>query len=188
VVNAFRILFHGDIDINEFPAYNYLRSVHNISSERSWLRLRLDFGDNAVLFFHKGIEDGVYNSNDVNHYELCQWLWPRLLQKELDTFMEFRNGCMMRKDKEKPGPSGMSRNQAFSLHETWGGRDCLLKIQDLSVIENVKEELGGATLISFSTPEFSMCSQEAYNSLAIVDLTFENVWAVFTAMLPLVFP
>ena len=59
--------FHGDIDIAEFPAYNYLRSVHNISSERSWLRLRLDLGDNAVMFFNKGIEDGIYNSDDVFH-------------------------------------------------------------------------------------------------------------------------
>jgi hypothetical protein len=59
--------FHGDIDIAEFPAYNYLRSVHNISAERSWLRLRLDFGDNAVAFFNKGIDDGVYNSDDISH-------------------------------------------------------------------------------------------------------------------------
>jgi hypothetical protein len=65
--NTISIHFHGDIDIADLPAYNYLRSIHNISSERSWLRLRLDLGDNAVLFFNKGIEDGVYNSDDVNH-------------------------------------------------------------------------------------------------------------------------
>ena len=63
----FRVVFYPDIDISELPAYVYLRSVHNISIERSWLRLRLDFGDNAVLFFNKGIEDGVYNSQDVEH-------------------------------------------------------------------------------------------------------------------------
>jgi len=94
---------------------------------------------------------------------------------------------MMHKDKLKPGPSGMSQNQAFSLPEAWGGRDCLLKIEDLSVIERLKEELGGDALVSFSTPEFSAHAQEAYNSLAIVEITFENVWAVFTAMLPWVF-
>ncbi|KAM6499101.1 hypothetical protein JOM56_004609 [Amanita muscaria] len=186
-VHAFRLIFHGDIKITDVPAYNYLRSIHNISAERSWLRLHLDFGDNAVLFFNKGIEEGVYNSDDANHYQLCQWLWPRLLQKELDKFMEFQNGCMMRKDKEKPGSSGMSRNQAFSLPEMWGGRDCLLGLTDknLSVIQELKAWLGGDKLVSFSKPEFSARAQEAYNSLAIVDLTFENVWGVFTAMLPL---
>ena len=62
-----RLRFHGDIDIAELPAYNYLRSVHNIAVERSWLRLRLDFGDNAIIFFNKGIKDGIYNSDDVKH-------------------------------------------------------------------------------------------------------------------------
>lgn len=94
---------------------------------------------------------------------------------------------MMRKDKEKPGPSGMSRNQAFSLPEEWGGRDCLLKIEDLSVIKKLKEELGGEELVSFSTPEFAARAQKAYDSLGINDLTFNNVWAIFTALLPVVF-
>ena len=103
--------------------------------------------------------------------------------------MEFRNGCMMRKDKEKPGPSGMSRNQAFSLPGDWGGRNCLLKIDDsdISIIKKLKEELGGDELVSFSTPEFSARAREAYDSLDISHLTFENVWIVFAAMLPLVF-
>jgi len=94
---------------------------------------------------------------------------------------------MMHKDKEKPGPTGMSCNQAFSFPEMWGGRDCLLKINDLSIIEGLKQELGGDELVSFSMPEFSAHAQAAYDSLAIIDLTFENVWVVFTAMLPLVF-
>ena len=38
-------------------------------------------------------------------------------------------------------------------------------------------------LISFSMPDLSAHAQEAYDSLAIVDLNFENVWAIFTAML-----
>jgi len=93
--------------------------------------------------------------------------------------MEFRNGCMMRKDKTKPGPSGMSRNQAYSLPEEWNGRNCLLKIDDTSVIRKLKDELGGDELVSFSTP--GPCRR----SLNIRDLTFENVWVVFQAMLPL---
>jgi hypothetical protein len=103
--------------------------------------------------------------------------------------MEFRNGCKMRKDKNKPGPSGMSRNDAFSLPEEWGGRDCLLKLEPeaLSIISELKEELGGDALISFSTPEFAARAQVVYDSLGIIQLTFENVWVVFITMLPLVF-
>jgi hypothetical protein len=92
---------------------------------------------------------------------------------------------MMRKDKTKPGPSGMSRNQAFSLPEEWNGRNCLLKIEDIGSIKTLKEELGGDELVSFSTPEFSVRAQKVYDFLDIRDLTFENVWIVFKEMLPL---
>ena len=99
--------------------------------------------------------------------------------------MEFRNGCMMCKNKTKPGPLGMSRNQAYSLPEEWNGRNCLLKIDDTSVIRKLKDELGGDELVSFSTLEFSVLAEKVFNSLNIWDLTFENVWVVFQAMLPL---
>ena len=64
---VFREIFHPDMDLTVLPAHIYLRSVHNISIERSWLRLRLDLGDNAVLAFEKGKDEGVYNPDDPEH-------------------------------------------------------------------------------------------------------------------------
>lgn len=63
----FRQTFHPNCPIEEVPAHVYLCSVHNISIERSWLRLRLDLRDNAISFFNQGIEDGIYDPNDANH-------------------------------------------------------------------------------------------------------------------------
>ncbi|KAJ7139308.1 hypothetical protein C8R44DRAFT_605998 [Mycena epipterygia] len=80
IVNAIRDIFHPDLAEAGVQAHTYLRSVHNISVERTWLRLRLDFGDTAVLNFNQGIAEGLYDSNDPDQYELCQWLWPKLLQ------------------------------------------------------------------------------------------------------------
>ena len=48
-----RAIFHPDFDLSELPAHVYLRSVHNISIEYSWLHLRLDLGDNVVMLFNK---------------------------------------------------------------------------------------------------------------------------------------
>lgn len=93
----------------------------------------------------------------------------------------------MRKDKNKPGPSGMSRNQAFVLPEKWGGRNCLIPV-DVEVIREIKAAMGGDALLAFVSDEFDARAQEVYDSLLIVELTFQNVWAVFSAMLPLVFP
>ena len=120
--------------------------------------------------------------------ELCQYLWPKLLRQELDKFVEFRNGVRMRRDKKKAGPSGCSRNTAFSLHENYGLTDCLLRIPDMSIIHKLKEEMGGDSLLDFVSPEFSERAECAYKSLSISELTFENVWDIFQALLPLVFP
>ncbi|TDL13749.1 hypothetical protein BD410DRAFT_817268 [Rickenella mellea] len=186
LANALRNIFHPEYDLEELPAHVYLRSVHNISIERQWLRLRLDWGDNVVMFFNKGVEDGVYNAQIPQQYELCQWLWPMLLRTELQKFVDFRNGARVRLDKTKPGPSGMSRNEAFSLPENWGGRDCLLPV-DTEVIRAIKEHMGGDALLEFTSAEFSARAQEVYDSLKIVNLSLENVWGVFTAMYPLLY-
>ena len=94
----------------------------------------------------------------------------------------------MRKDKDKPGPSGMSRNEAFSLPEKWGGRDCLLKIDDLTLIKELKEAVGGEDLLAFVSKEFSDRAQAMYDTLGIEKLTGSNIWDVFRALYPLVFP
>lgn len=120
--------------------------------------------------------------------ELCQYLWPKLLRQELDKFVEFRNGVRMRRDNNKAGPSGCSRNTAFSLHENYGLTDCLLRIPDMSIIQKLKEEMGGDELLEFVWPDFAARCDAAYESLTISELTFENVWEVFQALLPLVFP
>jgi len=60
-------IFHPDFDLAELPAHVYLCSVHNISIECSWLHLRLNLGDNAVLVFEKGKNEGIYNPDDPQH-------------------------------------------------------------------------------------------------------------------------
>lgn len=99
--------------------------------------------------------------------------------------MAFRNGVRMRKQKEKPGPSGMSRNEAFSMPEKWGGRNCLLPV-DVEVVRQIKEEMGGDSLLAFVTDDYSQQAQAAYDTLGVEKLTLENVWDVFQALLPLV--
>ncbi|KAF8714409.1 hypothetical protein AX14_012714 [Amanita brunnescens Koide BX004] len=67
IAKALRDAFHPDVCGVETPAHVYVRSVHNISIERSWLRLRLEFGDSAVVAFKKAEEDGVYLPHIPEH-------------------------------------------------------------------------------------------------------------------------
>jgi hypothetical protein len=54
-----------DVDLADLPAHVYVRSLHNIVMESTWHRFKCEMGDNAVLDFMKGIEDGVYSDNDA---------------------------------------------------------------------------------------------------------------------------
>jgi hypothetical protein len=56
--------YHSEIDSVVLKAHEYVRSVRNISVERSWLRLRLDWGNNAVAVFQEGINNGIYQQSD----------------------------------------------------------------------------------------------------------------------------
>jgi hypothetical protein len=127
----------------------------------------------------------------MNYYrQLCQWLWPKLLRKLLSEFMESRNSYKSRLDRSKPGPSGISCNEAFSLPHLWGGRQCLLDV-NLQVIQELKEIISeGKDVFRFPlvTAQFEHEADNVYESLHIRDLSLCNVWSVFSSMLPLLFP
>ncbi|PPQ82661.1 hypothetical protein CVT25_007551 [Psilocybe cyanescens] len=187
LVNALREIFFSDCDIAVVRAYEYLRSIHNVAIEQSWLRLRVDFGDNAVIEYQKGPPFVNFDAEDPLHLQLSQWLWSKTLQLELNNFMAISNAKKMRKDSTKPGPSGASRNQNFALHAEFGLTNELLRLNDgqLAIVSELKDAIGGEALIAFATPEFSARAEEAYSSLGVKDLSIQNAWHVFETLLPL---
>lgn len=94
----------------------------------------------------------------------------------------------MRKVKTKPGPSGMSRNEAFSNYQRWGGENLLMQIPDMTVVHKLKAAMGGDELLMFTSIEFDAHAQPVFDSLHISELTMENAWSVFTAMYQLLYP
>lgn len=100
--------------------------------------------------------------------------------------MDITNATRMRKDKDKIGPSGMSRNEAYSTPESWGGQNYLIPV-DVDIIRELKEAIGGKDLVAFVSEEFEDRAEAAFGTLGIKALTLENVWIVFRDMLPLLF-
>ncbi|KAJ2918367.1 hypothetical protein MD484_g2022, partial [Candolleomyces efflorescens] len=180
IANALR----PEIPLNELPAVRYMRSVHNISIERAWLRLRLDWGNNVVEVFNRGIQDGTYNEADPLQSQLVAWLWPKMLQASLDDFRDFRNGAKMRKDNDKAGPSGCSRNEAFFCYEEWGGTN-LLQPVDVGVVREMKKAMGGDDILKFVPDQFASACEAAFQHLDIPaeHVNLGSVWGVFREML-----
>lgn len=116
--------------------------------------------------------------------DLVQWLWSTVIQKELDTLKAKFNDHKVRMDHSKLIPSGVSPNVAFSLHEAYGGENCLEPV-DRDVIHGLMEELGGEDLIRFVPAEYAAKAVRVFESLNVADLTVQNAWHVFQSMLPL---
>ncbi|KAF9461875.1 hypothetical protein BDZ94DRAFT_791699 [Collybia nuda] len=181
LANALREFFSPDLDLDELAAHKFLKSIYNITIERGWYRLRISWGDNVKIFWAAGSE--VYNSTNTCHFNLVQWLWPKLIQQELDEFRERANAHTTRFDREKQIPSGVSPDVAFALFEDYGGEDCLQPV-DINVVQSLMEEIGGEDLIRFVSVEYADRAQNVYDTLGIQKLSFQNVWDVFSAMLP----
>ena len=56
--------FAAHLDIQELPAQCCIKSVHNITIERGWLKLHIQWGDNVKIFWEAGKE--IYNPLDPN--------------------------------------------------------------------------------------------------------------------------
>lgn len=126
---------------------------------------------------------------DSYHFisHLSQWLWSKTLQRELDAFRAKRNGQKMRKDNAKAGPSNCSRNDAFTMPEDEGLVNKLLALDDdqLKIVSEIKRTMGGNALLDFVSPEYSIQFEVAYASLGVTELTMQNAWRIFEALLPL---
>jgi hypothetical protein len=90
----------------------------------------------------------------------------------------------VRLDRNKLIPLGVAPSVAYSLCKKYGGEDCLQPV-DTAVVTRLMEELGSEDLIHFVSAEYARKAQEVFNTLGINDLTLQNVWHVFRAMLPL---
>jgi hypothetical protein len=87
----------------------------------------------------------------------------------------------MRKIRNQPSPSGMSPNEAHAVPQVWGGRDCLIPV-DVSAVRRMKEDLGGEALLESMSLDYSMRARAIYDTLGIVNLSYEKVWDVLATM------
>ena len=112
-----------------------------------------------------------------------QWLWPILIQQELNELQERLNSHPTRLDRNKHLPSGVSPNVAYTLYEEYDAENCSQPV-DVDVVQKLMDDIDGEELIRFVSVEYAARAQEVFDSLNVPKLTFENVWEVFSAMLP----
>ena len=113
---------------------------------------------------------------------LFRSLWPTLIQQELDNFKDRMNCHVTRYDRTKKIPSGVSPDVAISLCTEYGGENCLQPI-DVDVVQQLMDGVGNDA-IQFVPVEYANRAQEVFASLGVARLSFQNIWQVFSRMIP----
>jgi len=113
------------------------------------------------------------------------WLWPTVLQGELDRFVEFANNRRMRKQKEKLLPSGVLASYAYTFPDQFGGEDCLIPVETAVVKEILDDmEQEKEALMDWGVPEeFAAEAEKALKAAKLGPVTVKNVWNVFSVLL-----
>jgi len=164
LVNALReTLASADTNPSEKPVHLFLQSVRHIPIERSWLDLRKSFGDDFIHFWGEG--SCSFDEQNPTHQLLIRWLWPPVIQHELDKFRMQENSRKVRKQHSAVLPSGTLPNTAYDLPEGFGGRDCLQHI-DRDFVQ-----------------EFAERADAARQACSFRKITISNVWLAFHAIL-----
>ena len=70
------------------------------------------------------------------------------------------------------------------MPHSYGGEPGGLQPVNLALIDELMEDLGGEDLVRFVSREYEARAEQVYTSLEIAELTFHNVWDVFSRMLP----
>lgn len=109
-----------------------------------------------------------------------------LIQCELDMLKERLNSHIVRRDLKKKLPSGTSPDIAYDLFACYGGDQCLQPV-DCTVVDALMKDLGGEDLIRFVAPEYAERANHVLAEIGycVEDLSFHNIWNVFSTMLPL---
>lgn len=170
-------------DVDNEQAHIFLNSMHHLPFGRGWLDFRNNVGHNFPHFWSAGSR--IFDEENLNHRYLAMWLWPPVLQKELDRFYHFANNRRIRKQRDTMLPSGVAPMFSYLFPERFGAHDCLQPV-DLQVVEEIIGELEEEKerLSDWGVPEeFKGRANVALEMTGIDEVTITNIWAVFAAML-----
>ena len=116
---------------------------------------------------------------------MAQWLWSTILRHEIKDVQTKFNNSPIRWDKKKllPSGKGVTPDHIYKFLEQYGLSDQLLKV-DTTVVKELKDALGGESLLDFVSPEFHEIASSAYVRIGSPNVSSQNAWCVFKLLLP----
>ncbi|KAF7301184.1 hypothetical protein MIND_00682900 [Mycena indigotica] len=169
--DCLREIFAPNIDPDVYPAHICVKSVHNTVIEAFWRWLKVEH---------------IFSEITVYHRHLFNWIFPSLVQAELDDFRSYWNSHKIRYQADKIMPSGHVPSDAAEHPQLFGGINCFIKVP-VATVEDLRaalsDEVGPREQhLRWVSPEFEQFAQTVYESLGRPDLTLASSWDVFSQM------
>ena len=116
--------------------------------------------------------------------QVALWLFPPLAQKLLDTYIKWFNTYPVRYQKEKAGPSGCSREEAYDFPaENGGGEEVLQRLRDRQAdVEKLRDEAREGAVLEFVSPEVAAVCEAGLKRLGreLPLLRDQRSWELFS--------
>ncbi|OBZ68444.1 hypothetical protein A0H81_11429 [Grifola frondosa] len=180
---ALRQIFAPELDVDAVPSFVALPSTRNIPIEGAWHWFREQTG--RTLFHHvtQGKMLNIFNPNNEVHIKLFNWIWPPIIQQELDKFRDSWNMHTVRKQRNKVMPSGSTPTMFFTSPEMWGGKRVSVPVPKIAV--NALRETLPITreeAFRFVDDEFAAFANGVFEELGKPIIDVGTAWLVFERM------
>ncbi|KAJ7895785.1 hypothetical protein B0H13DRAFT_2234542 [Mycena leptocephala] len=179
-------IFAPDIDLAVYPAHKSIKSVHNTIIEAFWRWLREKLGLNLRDHILRGKNKHIFDPNVAFHKDLFNWIFPPLVQAELDEFRIWWNQHQIRSQPNKNMPSGHVPADALKYPELYGGINCFIKLPKETIAELrqfLTEEVGPRSEhLDWVDAEFAALAESVRKSLGSPQITLTNNWEIFRKM------
>ncbi|KAJ3742547.1 hypothetical protein DFH05DRAFT_1536392 [Lentinula detonsa] len=180
-----REAYAPDINSDKYPAAVHLKSVHNTPIEGLWHWFTNTMGFNLKEELRQGYKDGIFYPGSQPHVDLFNWLWPQIIQKELDIFTAYWNNHRIRYQAEKPNASGTTPSNAFALPKSVSAQaeQCGIVI-DKFVVDALRKEIpvSREEAMRYVSDEFCERAKAIYRQIGSPQLKAAVGWSIFTAM------
>ncbi|KAJ6477985.1 hypothetical protein DFH09DRAFT_1253423 [Mycena vulgaris] len=183
IMTGLKTAYAPGIDLGRYPSFVALKSTNNTPIESLWHWFQDQCGKNLYLQVTKGRDEGIFNPNNSIHVLLFNWLWPPIIQGELDHFTEMWNSHVIRRQRNKLMPSGVSPNELYSHPEHYGGR-CFAIPVPKDAIDALRGsiKLTRKAALTWVPEEFDTIAAQVYEMLGSPECSPDTAWTLFSEM------
>ncbi|KAJ7239109.1 hypothetical protein C8J57DRAFT_1246149 [Mycena rebaudengoi] len=183
IATGLKTAYAPDVDLARYPAFVVLKSTNNTPIESLWHWFQDQCGKNLHLQVTKGRDEGIFNPNNQIHVHLFNWIWPPIVQGELDHLTARWNSHVIRRPRNKLMPSGVSPNDLYAHPEHYGGRCFAIPVPQAAVNafrDSIRIARDAA--LSWVPAEFDAVAGQVYELLGSPECSAETAWDLFSKM------